>query len=35
MEKKKAAAKTACRFFGGPTWDRTKDRPVMSRGLYR
>lgn len=20
---------------GGPTWDRTKDQPVMSRGLYR
>jgi hypothetical protein len=21
--------------IGGPTWDRTRDRPVMSRLLYR
>ena len=22
-----------CRFLGGPTWTRTRDRPVMSRML--
>lgn len=27
----------ACIIFisGGPTWIRTRDQPVMSRGLYR
>ena len=25
----------SCFLFGGPTWDWTRDRPVMSRMLYR